>query len=140
MKRIGFVGGGRVTRILAGGWQHAGLEIAELLVHEPDEEAFGALRRRVPACQRVTLGAAAAADVVLVAVHPPAFPSTLPGMPGAPAANPLASLMPAGSALSSLLPAATSATTPALPVLPAATGGPAPSLPMGPIFQVSALP
>ncbi|MBO0679558.1 hypothetical protein JRC04_19010 [Mycolicibacterium sp. S2-37] len=71
---------------------------------------------------------------------PVGSPSTLPGMPGAAAANPLAALMPAGSALSSLLPAATPATTPALPVLPAATGGPAPSLPMGTIFPVSALP
>ncbi|WP_422745494.1 hypothetical protein ACN27E_24560 [Mycobacterium sp. WMMD1722] len=62
---------------------------------------------------------------------PVGSPSTLPGMPGAAAANPLAALMPAGSALTNLLPAA----TPAAPAAPAAPGAP-----IGPLFPVSALP
>ncbi len=33
---IGFVGGGRVARILLGGWRHGGVELSDVVVSDPD--------------------------------------------------------------------------------------------------------
>jgi pyrroline-5-carboxylate reductase len=81
MATIGFLGGGRVTRILVGGWRHAGLML-EPLVHEPDAAAFGRLADTAPAVRRASLAEAAATDIVFLALHPPAIRSVLPALPG----------------------------------------------------------
>jgi pyrroline-5-carboxylate reductase len=80
METLGFVGGGRVARILIGGWQHQGTRLGTLCVHEPDDQAFAALQPLAPDCRRVDLREAASADVVFIGVHPPAFASVLPQM------------------------------------------------------------
>jgi pyrroline-5-carboxylate reductase len=70
---IGFIGGGRVARILLGGWRHAGVELSDVVVTEPDDAAFAALEAAVPAIPLVRRGAAEVAQqsLVLLAVHPP---------------------------------------------------------------------
>ena len=78
MPSIGFVGGGRVARIIAAGWRRAGLQFETVLVHEPDDQAIGALRSLVPRSRRVALAEAATADRVILALHPPVFPAALP--------------------------------------------------------------
>lgn len=70
---IGFIGGGRVARILLGGWRRAEVEVSQVVVCEPDDAAFAALETAVPG---VTLGrddasVAAMQSVVFLAVHPP---------------------------------------------------------------------
>jgi pyrroline-5-carboxylate reductase len=81
-RRIGFIGGGRVTRILAGRWERVGLRPAALLVHEPGDEAFEKLMALTPRAMRATLEEAAAADVVFLALHPPAIGPALPAVRG----------------------------------------------------------
>ncbi len=77
MQTIGFLGGGRVARILTGGWAHGRALPSSILVHEPDEAAFAALTPYAGTAVRATAQEAAAADVVFVALHPPAIADAL---------------------------------------------------------------
>ncbi len=77
MTSIGFLGGGRVVRILTGGWAHARALPSAVLVHEPDDTAFAALQSVAGEVARVSQAQAAAADVVFVALHPPAIGEAL---------------------------------------------------------------
>lgn len=77
MSTTGFIGGGRVTRILLGGWARAGQLPSSVIVHEPDDGAFDKIAAFVPRANRVSLEAAAAADIVLLALHPPHILPTL---------------------------------------------------------------
>jgi pyrroline-5-carboxylate reductase len=75
---MGFVGGGRVTRILLGGWRRAGVLPPEVRVCEPDDAAFDGLRAAAPEVRRASLGEAVyGADLVMLALHPPAMPTAL---------------------------------------------------------------
>jgi len=78
--RTGFVGGGRVTRVLVGGWRHAGLLPTEILVNEPDDAAFARLAELCPEVRRTATEEVAAADVVFLALHPPVMGPMLPAL------------------------------------------------------------
>ena len=78
MSTVAFVGGGRVTRILLGGWQRAGAMPQQVLVHDPNEDALLAAEATAPGIRRATLEDAAAADVLFLALHPPAIAPVLP--------------------------------------------------------------
>jgi pyrroline-5-carboxylate reductase len=78
--RVGFIGGGRVARVLVGGWRHAGAMPFQVLVNEPDEAAFA---RLADGCGEVRRGSpedVAAADIVFLALHPPVLASVVPGL------------------------------------------------------------
>jgi pyrroline-5-carboxylate reductase len=79
-QRVGFIGGGRVTRILAGGWRHAGASPTEILVNEPDDMAFSRLAELCPEVRRASMEDAASTAVAFVALHPPVLASTLPAL------------------------------------------------------------
>ncbi len=77
--KIGMIGGGRVARILLGGWTRAGLDVSHVVVSDADAQVLERLRADHP---RITVTGdnlrAAAQPIVLFALHPPAFASTLP--------------------------------------------------------------
>lgn len=98
MISAGFVGGGRIARILTGGWAHADALPARIVVHEPADGVFERLRAVAPPVQRVPLEQAAAADVVFLALHPPAIGPVLPTLRAA---------LPPGASLVSLAPKVT---------------------------------
>ena len=77
-QRVGFIGGGRVARILVGGWRHACASPVEVLVNEPDDSAFARLAELCPEARRASMEEAAAASVVFVALHPPILASVIP--------------------------------------------------------------
>jgi pyrroline-5-carboxylate reductase len=79
-QRIGFIGGGRVARVLVGGWRHAGVCPVEVLVNEPDEAAFARLAELCSDVRRAPMEDAAAAGVVFVALHPPVLASMMPAL------------------------------------------------------------
>jgi len=79
-QRVGFIGGGRVARVLVGGWRHAGVSPVEVLVNEPDDSAFGKLAELCPDVRRASMEEAAAAAVVFVALHPPVLVSGMPAL------------------------------------------------------------
>lgn len=71
---IGFIGGGRITRIFLEGWKRANALPSSILISEPSPEALGKLTSRFPGVQAAaTARVAAAQDVVFLAVHPPAL-------------------------------------------------------------------
>jgi len=51
-RSIGFIGGGRVTRILLGGLERAGARPAACVVCDTDSTVLDALRRRFPRSAR----------------------------------------------------------------------------------------
>lgn len=77
MLTVGFVGGGRVTRILVGGWARAGALPEQVLVFDPSGEALGALQALAPTVESAPVEAVAAADVVFIALHPPIVAETV---------------------------------------------------------------
>lgn len=80
-KSIGFIGGGRVTRIFLEGWQRAGQLPAKIVVGDCNAETLGKLKARFPSIEAVAPSAAAAAqDIVFLAVHPPVMAEVLAGI------------------------------------------------------------
>jgi pyrroline-5-carboxylate reductase len=77
---VGFLGGGCVTRILLGGWARAAVLPPAVRVCEPADGAFAALALVAPDACRSSLERAGAADLVVVALHPPAIPAVLPAL------------------------------------------------------------
>ena len=72
---IGFIGGGRVTRIMLGGWQRQGHLPEQIVVSDPSAENLAKLKADFPSIE-IALNdnrAAAAQDLVFVGLHPPAF-------------------------------------------------------------------
>jgi len=70
---IGFIGGGRVARILLGGWLSAAAMPPRVVVSDPSEVTLDILHARFPGTE-VRVGAnprAALQDVVFLCVHPP---------------------------------------------------------------------
>lgn len=69
---VGFLGGGRVVRILLAGWARAGRMPVEVAVHDPNPEAIARLQAHFPEI-RATPDAWLLGQMsrVMVAVHPP---------------------------------------------------------------------
>lgn len=81
---IGFVGGGRVTRIILEGFQRASRELHQVVVSDPQPGALEALKSRFP---QITIApgdnaAAARQEIVCLAVHPPALTQAIAGIVG----------------------------------------------------------
>lgn len=79
MKTLGFIGGGRITRILLNGFKNASVSFGKISVYETNETVLNALKADYP--QIDTSGTdsstAASADWVFVALHPPVLMETL---------------------------------------------------------------
>ena len=71
-KTIGFIGGGRITRIFLEGWTRAQKFPASITVGDPSPEVLSKLKAQFPAIATTGSNAdAAAKDIVFLAVHPP---------------------------------------------------------------------
>ena len=78
-KTIGFIGSGRVTRIMLGGFRRAGETPRQIVVSDPNIEVLNSLEADFP---EVTIApnnnkGPAATDLVFVALHPPAIKEDL---------------------------------------------------------------
>ena len=83
-KTIGFIGGGRITRIFLEGWKRANAVPANIVVSDCNGEALTKVRIQFPGVQTaVGSSAAAAQDIVFLAVHPPVMADTVAGIKGA---------------------------------------------------------
>jgi pyrroline-5-carboxylate reductase len=76
--KVGFVGGGRVARIVLGGWSRSRHWPGEVVVSDVDQAGLQRLQAEFPRilCTEDNRRAAAQ-QVVLFALHPPAFPAVL---------------------------------------------------------------
>lgn len=70
-KSIGFIGGGRITRIFLEGWRRAVQLPVRVIVSDCQPETLARLQARHPGIEIAEQSAAAAQDVVFLAVHPP---------------------------------------------------------------------
>jgi pyrroline-5-carboxylate reductase len=83
-KSIGFIGGGRITRIFLEGWTKASKLPANIIVSDPGAETLTKLKTRFPSITATTDNLLAAQqEVVFLAVHPPAMAATAEGIRGA---------------------------------------------------------
>jgi pyrroline-5-carboxylate reductase len=78
-RSFGFIGGGRVTRILLAGFSRAGYLPDNIAVADPEEEVFRKLSAAFPSVRLVHVDnkAAARQDFVFGALHPQAMPAVL---------------------------------------------------------------
>ena len=82
-KTIGFVGGGRVTRIFLAGWKRANTLPASVVVSDCNGESLAKIRTQFPSVQTTADSRAAASqDVVFMAVHPPVMAEVAAGIKG----------------------------------------------------------
>ena len=75
---LGFIGGGRVTKIILQAFQNKKVEFDSIAVYEPNDEIGAGLKKSFP---EITTSAtpqkAAKQDIVFLAVHPPVMMETL---------------------------------------------------------------
>ncbi len=83
-KSVGFVGGGRVVRIFLEGWRRAGKVPGRIVVSDCNTEALVKLKTRFPMVETApgNSAAAAAQDIVFLAVHPPVMREVAAGIKG----------------------------------------------------------
>jgi len=83
-RSLGFIGGGRVTRIILEGLRKKGKEFAEIVVSDVSEEALARIRALYPGARTILADnrAPAASDLVFLALHPPACGAALDEIKG----------------------------------------------------------
>lgn len=75
---LGFIGGGRITRIFLQAFRNKSLEFESILVYEPHKDVAIALKTRFPESEIAgTPSEPSQQDVVFLAVHPPVMVDTL---------------------------------------------------------------
>lgn len=79
MKSMGFIGGGRVTKILLNGFKKAGIELDDVVVYDTSSSTIKELKNEFSEIKSVSNDnkLAASQDMVFLAVHPPAMSGVL---------------------------------------------------------------
>jgi pyrroline-5-carboxylate reductase len=83
-KAIGFVGGGRITRIFLEGWSRANALPGKIVVSDCNADTLAKLKAHFPQIETVPGNTAATAsqDIVFLAVHPPVMAEVCAGIKG----------------------------------------------------------
>ena len=76
-KTIGFIGGGRITRIFLQAFRNKGFNPAKIVVFDINNEVLLALQQNFPAVSISSLDEAACQNIVFIALHPPVIMDTL---------------------------------------------------------------
>jgi pyrroline-5-carboxylate reductase len=75
---LGFIGGGRVTKIILQALKNKKVEFESILIYEPNDETAVGLKKSFPEItSSSTLQEAVGQDIVFLAVHPPVMMETL---------------------------------------------------------------
>ena len=82
-KSVGFIGGGRITRIVLEGWKRAKCLPANIFVSDCNPESLAKLKAHFPGAQTAAeISEAASQDIVFLAVHPPVMAEVAAGIKG----------------------------------------------------------
>jgi len=83
-KSIGFIGGGRITRIFLDGWKRQNVLPAQIIVSDCKAETLVRLKAKFPGIETASDNSAAAVtqDIVFLAVHPPVMADVATGIKG----------------------------------------------------------
>jgi pyrroline-5-carboxylate reductase len=74
---IGFIGGGRVTRILLQGFANKNVKFEKVVVTDTNQEVLANLKKQFPEIESADAKNAASQDIVFIALHPPIVMDTL---------------------------------------------------------------
>lgn len=74
---IGFIGGGRVTKILLQGFMNKNVKFGKVVVTDTNPEVLANLKKKFPEVESVDVKVAASQDIVFIALHPPVVMETL---------------------------------------------------------------
>jgi pyrroline-5-carboxylate reductase len=74
---IGFIGGGRVTRILLQAFKNKNAQFSKIVVTDPNPEVSGNLKKSFPDIQVDDASVTARQDIVFISLHPPVVMDTL---------------------------------------------------------------
>ena len=76
-KTIGFIGGGRVTKILLQGFNNKDVKFNKVVVADTNPEVVENLKKQFPEVESADVKSAACQDIVFIALHPPVVMDTL---------------------------------------------------------------
>ena len=77
-KSLGFIGGGRITKIFLQALANKQIELSSVLVCDTNTEVLKALKKQFPKIQMTdSCGLAAKQEIVFIALHPPVIMETL---------------------------------------------------------------
>lgn len=74
---IGFIGGGRVTKILLQGFKNKNVKFGKIVVTDTNPEVLANLKKQFPEAEVSEVKVAASQDIVFIALHPPVVMDTL---------------------------------------------------------------
>jgi pyrroline-5-carboxylate reductase len=74
---IGFIGGGRVTRILLQAFKNKNAQFSKIVVTDTNPDVTGNLKKSFPDIQLDNASVAATQDIVFISLHPPVLMDTL---------------------------------------------------------------
>ncbi|MCU0473711.1 MAG: NAD(P)-binding domain-containing protein [Bacteroidales bacterium] len=74
---LGFIGGGRITKILLQGFINKNVKFEKIVVADTNTEVLANLKKRFPDIVSADAKSAASQDVVFLALHPPMIMDTL---------------------------------------------------------------
>jgi len=76
-KTIGFIGGGRVTKILLQGFKNKHVKFSNVVVADTSPDALAKLKRHFPEIETADVKTAAGQEIVFLSLHPPVVMDTL---------------------------------------------------------------
>jgi pyrroline-5-carboxylate reductase len=76
-KSIGFIGGGRITKIVLRAFKNQNAALGKVIVYDINPDVYKALNQVYPGCEMADLNSAATCDIVFIALHPPVIMETL---------------------------------------------------------------
>jgi pyrroline-5-carboxylate reductase len=76
-KSLGFIGGGRITKILLQAFQNKNAEFSKIVVTDTNNEVTAKLKKNYPYVQIGNASVAASQDIVFISLHPPVIMDTL---------------------------------------------------------------
>ncbi len=74
---IGFIGGGRITKILLQAFRNKNAKFNKVVVTDPNIEVLNNLKKRFPFIQTESAAVASEQDIVFISLHPPVIMDTL---------------------------------------------------------------
>jgi pyrroline-5-carboxylate reductase len=74
---IGFIGGGRVTKILLQGFKNTEIKFGKVVITDTNQEVLANLKKHFPEIEVSDAANAAGQDIVFIALHPPVLMDTL---------------------------------------------------------------
>ena len=76
-RSLGFIGGGRVTRILLQGFKNKNIKFGKVVVTDTNPEVLARLKKQFPEVESADVKNAAGQETVFIALHPPVVMETL---------------------------------------------------------------